>query len=133
MTHDVTIATFGRPLLEYLVDSDHPSGYEKDVTMRRIYAALLMGLAVSIANLPERAFAGDERTIAHAEAQRHARFNLIKAVQAALKGANYDPGPIDGLDGPKTEAALRSFQSAKGLEADGTIGPKTLKALGLAE
>lgn len=38
----------------------------------------------------------------------------------------------DGDFGPKTEAAVKEFQKKKGLEADGIVGEKTWKALGVA-
>jgi len=50
-------------------------------------------------------------------------------VQLALKKAGFDPGPIDGLFGPATEAAVVAFQTAKGLVVDGEIGPQTEAAL----
>jgi len=37
----------------------------------------------------------------------------------------------DGDFGPKTEAALKAFQDANGLEPDGIAGPVTYRALGL--
>jgi peptidoglycan hydrolase-like protein with peptidoglycan-binding domain len=52
-----------------------------------------------------------------------------KAVQKALMKAGYDPGKVDGQMGPQTKSALRRFQSAHGLKADGMIGLKTFRAL----
>ena len=36
---------------------------------------------------------------------------------------------VDGIEGKATETALEVFQAAHGLDADGIIGPKTIKAL----
>jgi len=52
-----------------------------------------------------------------------------QAVQRALVKAGYDPGKIDGQLGPQTKTALRQFQKASGLNADGMIGLKTIRAL----
>ena len=49
----------------------------------------------------------------------------VKAVQAALKAAGFDPKGTDGTFGPNTEAAVKAYQKKKGLEADGIVGPKT--------
>lgn len=54
----------------------------------------------------------------------------ITAIQQALKAAGFNPGPIDGVRGPKTTAAIKAFQRSKGLVADGIVGPKTTSALG---
>lgn len=48
-----------------------------------------------------------------------------KEIQSALKKAGFDPGPIDGKMGSKTRQAIKDFQKAKGLVADGVVGPKT--------
>ncbi len=54
----------------------------------------------------------------------------VKDLQKNLKAAGYDPGPIDGIYGPKTESAVRKYQKAKGLTVDGVAGSATLAALG---
>jgi hypothetical protein len=55
----------------------------------------------------------------------------VKTAQQKLKDAGYDPGPIDGIVGPKTRAAIRGFQQAKGLPVTGKLDQKTASAMGL--
>ena len=50
-------------------------------------------------------------------------------IQTLLKQANYDPGPLDGIPGLRTDKAVRAFQKDHGLAADGIVGPKTEAAL----
>lgn len=54
-----------------------------------------------------------------------------RAIQAILKdlGGDYDPGPVDGIKGPKTTAAIKKFQGDKGLTEDGIAGPLTREKL----
>ncbi len=56
--------------------------------------------------------------------------NLVLDVQKALKENGFNPGPIDGIYGPRTKAALRKFQKANGL-AVGGLTKETIRALGL--
>ena len=56
---------------------------------------------------------------------------LVRELQLALKGKGLDPGDIDGVFGPHTEAAVRGFQLQNGLVPDGEAGAQTLKKLGL--
>lgn len=53
----------------------------------------------------------------------------VMQVQEALRGLGFYSGPIDGIFGPGTEAAVSSFQTARRLAADGVIGPATWQAL----
>lgn len=53
----------------------------------------------------------------------------VRTLQRRLAGAGFAFGPIDGRYGPRTEQAVRSFQTAHGLEVDGIAGPLTLGAL----
>lgn len=53
----------------------------------------------------------------------------IVEIQQALALHGYRPGPLDGIWGRQTAAAVRSFQKDRGLEIDGILGPTTLAAL----
>jgi peptidoglycan hydrolase-like protein with peptidoglycan-binding domain len=57
---------------------------------------------------------------------------LVRKIQRALLHAGFNPGPADGVIGPKTMAALESFQKQKNL-AVGQITEETLQALDLAK
>lgn len=54
--------------------------------------------------------------------------NVIR-LQNMLLSAGYDPGPIDGIFGPRTQAATIEFQRSAGLLVDGIVGPQTWGAL----
>lgn len=54
----------------------------------------------------------------------------ISAVQRALNDMGFIvPGGANGQYGAQTVQALKNFQAMAGLEADGTLGPKTMRAL----
>lgn len=53
----------------------------------------------------------------------------IFEVQAFMKVNGYDPGPIDGIRGRRTIAAIKRFQRDHGLIDDGIVGPRTLSAM----
>lgn len=52
-----------------------------------------------------------------------------KKVQRRLIKLGFNPGPIDGIRGRLTVAAVKRFQASKGLVVDGIVGPKTYGAL----
>jgi peptidoglycan hydrolase-like protein with peptidoglycan-binding domain len=56
---------------------------------------------------------------------------LVLLAQQSLKDKGYDAGKPDGRWGPKTEEALRSFQSANGIDATGQLDYPTMVALGI--
>lgn len=54
----------------------------------------------------------------------------VSALQKGLKAyaaqnSAADPGPIDGIFGRRTEAAVRAYQSDRGVTADGMVGDRT--------
>lgn len=46
---------------------------------------------------------------------------LVYHLQIFLRQLGFNPGPLDGLLGPKTRAAIRAFQKRNGLVVDGQI------------
>ncbi len=59
--------------------------------------------------------------------------NNVRQVQDALQAKGFDPGPIDGVAGSRTKAAVRKFQDRFGMKATGEIDNQTLFALGKVE
>ena len=55
----------------------------------------------------------------------------VKAIQQALKDQGHDPGDIDGIMGPKTQAALRDYQQKQGLKSTGRLDAETSAKLGV--
>jgi lytic murein transglycosylase len=54
------------------------------------------------------------------------------AAQSALRHLGYDPGPADGMIGMGTRQALRAWQKAQGLPADGYLSPQMVRRLSAA-
>jgi Putative peptidoglycan binding domain/D-alanyl-D-alanine carboxypeptidase len=55
---------------------------------------------------------------------------VVKRIQQALTNAGF-PVPVNGVFDGATATAVRKFQDARGLGADGVVGAKTLKFLGI--
>lgn len=55
----------------------------------------------------------------------------VRQIQQKLEDEGYRVGAIDGIWGPKTSSALKEFQQAQGLDADGKLSQSTLSALGI--
>lgn len=51
------------------------------------------------------------------------------AVQRRLSDLGFEPGPIDGLMGPRTRKAVSAFQRANSLSPNGRLNAKTLNTL----
>jgi N-acetylmuramoyl-L-alanine amidase len=57
------------------------------------------------------------------------RREVVRAIQRALADAGFDPGPIDGIYGHNTAAAVAAFQATNGLVVDGQVGMQTATRL----
>jgi len=58
-----------------------------------------------------------------------APLDSIKDLQTYLNCNGFNLGPIDGVSGGRTTSAVKAFQSASGLVADGVVGPATKQAM----
>ena len=47
----------------------------------------------------------------------------VKTAQTRLIHHGFEPGPVDGVFGPKTQGAVRYFQETRKLKVDGIVGP----------
>jgi len=56
--------------------------------------------------------------------------DIVRRMQRALDAAGHSPGPIDGIVGRETMAALKGYQTQKGLPTGG-LTLATLKSLGV--
>lgn len=54
---------------------------------------------------------------------------LVMKIQTLLAEQGYDPGPADGVEGPKTRDAVRAFQERAGLVGTGLIDRSLVAAL----
>ena len=77
----------------------------------------------NIADIPEEWTEGDSQT-ASVDVEK-----AVRNIQAILNNNGYDAGPADGVMGAKTQAAIRAFQAANGMEADGQVDDELVKAL----
>ncbi len=53
----------------------------------------------------------------------------VAGAQARLQNLGYDVGPVDGLAGPLTKAALAAFQSDRGIDPSGKLDAATRSKL----
>ncbi|WP_431282163.1 peptidoglycan-binding domain-containing protein [Humitalea sp. 24SJ18S-53] len=55
----------------------------------------------------------------------------VRNVQQRLRAMGFYRGPVDGMWGAGTQAAIERFQQGRGLQTTGQINPATVQALGL--
>ncbi len=59
----------------------------------------------------------------------HSDENLVLLIQSRLKEQGLDPGPLDGLMGRRTRAAIEEYQRKSGLSVDGKPSRQLLERL----
>jgi peptidoglycan hydrolase-like protein with peptidoglycan-binding domain len=93
------------------------------------------GALIMILALP--AWAAEEKKAAPAKEEKAEKkasakgSEDVKKIQEALKAKGQDPGPIDGMMGSKTRAAIKAFQEASGIKATGRMDKETGEKLGV--
>ena len=95
---------------------------------------------VSSGDLPSKAvgtFTAAERKASAANSdttyiRENSSGTTVSKVQTELKALGYYYGQITGNAGPKTVAAIKSFQGKNGLTADGIAGPQTIAKIDAA-
>jgi peptidoglycan hydrolase-like protein with peptidoglycan-binding domain len=93
---------------------------------------LIIGLVISLLWLSpvvmqagESGPAGEQRP----EQQKSLTKGQIEKIQERLKAEGVDPGPVDGVMSPQTQAALRQYQEKQGLPVSGAADEATLRKL----
>ena len=78
----------------------------------------------NIVKAPEGGWGDDADGITAADQKQ-----LVMKIQSLLAEQGYDPGPPDGVEGPKTREAVRAFQRTIGVAATGVIDGSLVMAL----
>lgn len=74
------------------------------------------------------------RVLAHErQLRRGTRGGLVSELQMHLQAGGWEPGPIDGILGYRTEDAVVRLQHAHGIPATGEVTSATIEALDLEE
>ena len=72
---------------------------------------------------------GPKTKAACVNVKQGAKGNMTRTIQGLLYGFGYDPNGFDGSFGPGCLAAVKSYQTNKGLSVDGIVGPNTWAAM----
>jgi hypothetical protein len=132
---------WGHPI--YPIGQTYESPGKRPLKLFRRFAASFGGLAPSWwswqetdgrewgalgATSASRPLTGYRQEVVHPLLKRGSKGDMVVWAQERLIGAGQDV-PVTGVFGKLTRAAVRSFQAARGLAADGRIGTDTWQAL----
>jgi peptidoglycan hydrolase-like protein with peptidoglycan-binding domain len=105
----------------------------KKLVIATIAAASLLGAATLPATSQVKLKESPDITNLNMDAVPNLGRDIVRKIQATLEAKGFDPGPIDGVIGPKTRAAVRKYQDHFGIKASGEIDNQTLFALGTVQ
>jgi peptidoglycan hydrolase-like protein with peptidoglycan-binding domain len=74
---------------------------------------------------PSRVDVGRRDTMAEPVLEKGSNDPAVRDLQEAMKALGHDPGPIDGVFGEATEAAVKAFQQEKGITVNGIVDEVT--------
>lgn len=105
-----------------------------DAPTRQAIREYQQGQGVPVTGEPSQALLDALRTGSADDAKPEAGLSREQraAAQRALNARGYDAGPPDGVLGPRSRSAIRTFQAASDLGASGTLDAPTLERLGVA-
>jgi peptidoglycan hydrolase-like protein with peptidoglycan-binding domain len=93
-------------------------------------------VAPAVEGQPQNDLEAAAAAVAQAESTEHSDAagtkstqETILTAQKLLAGLGYEPGPLDGLDGPKTRDAVRKYQADASLPTDGRITKALVEGL----
>jgi Putative peptidoglycan binding domain len=58
---------------------------------------------------------------------------FVREAQQTLRQLGYQPGPIDGVVGPRTKSALAQYQRAERIKVTGQLDSETMARLDIQE
>jgi murein L,D-transpeptidase YcbB/YkuD len=98
-----------------------------------------MGTATASPSAQQDYLKSSKQRLYQAKAGKRSGFSLqpgdkgleVEQLQEALKKAGVYKGPIDGIYDEDVKIAVRAYQQAKNLSADGVAGATTMDAMGL--
>jgi hypothetical protein len=98
------------------------NGYENAAKLRDSVAGRLSPSALAAADAKVARFSPNE-SVGYSDA------STVMFVQMRLHTLGYDAGPIDGIAGPKTRAAIEAFQTSERTMVDGRLSPSLVESL----
>ena len=107
--------------------------------MKKIIVCVIVGVCAFITLFASAGMVVRKREENNQTTQASAQIEQVDAavantieVQKRLKKWGYYTGSVDGINGPKTIAAVKKFQKRYGLTQDGIVGPLTAAKMGLS-
>jgi len=120
----------------FAVGDSKRAGAKAPLHAGRLVALLALSLALAgcarthdVPAGPQSAVPPANFTKSEAESPPAAPAAQVQEAQRALAELGYEPGPADGVEGRRTEAAVRAFQDSADLAVDGRITDALLAAL----